>query len=895
MGQKVHPSGFRVGITKKHQSQWFARFNKNKYSQTVLEDRMIRDTLHKLFPELLNPTSKIENKRDQNAKVKKSRITQIKIERNIVPYEIGIQIHAENCKLLKSAIKNLQVKREIIVKLQKTRQYLTNLKTKLDNLTNNPSNIKLKNDENLNLENATKKQDGTKLSKIKSLRKKLLKIKVSNTKLWGSSSSRKKLLTKSGFATKGKLGFGTKQTNSVSKRSLSKLFKIKLLRAKLSKLIQIKTKRKRQTLDSNNLNKPRIHKVSQSLKSQKKIGFKRKSKFGVKLTKRQLKRQRIFKKRLRLRKFIRLRDRLLISKGLLIQKKGQKIIKKLSLSPTPRFLKDFSLNPKVYLLPVQKIEKILSTKKNQTLKSVGNVAEITNQAVPTSIFLPLPSSRRTTEGCSSREQGLGTGGNVVSQETNFLKKGLNLSKMEKNLTFSGEGVKKNKSSFKTNIFNSRLQKKIVTMYIEQMKRKFLPHLNDLFIQYTNQKSQKNVLSLGYLKKWDFKLRAKSLKTQPIEKLNRLIQNLREKFVMKLNGLRKEFIAFGSFSCNSSEILGLFQLYNFVINLKDLVNDLKRNLKHSIKTRFAISKMSSLGTSTFINSKESTSSAVKTLKNENIIQAVQPNKLRVIDNEAANALLPQKVFRKKLDNISNECRKMKFIEYLKDLVKKHRTDNIYLYLASLSESRKKLKEIKNELKENLDFYLPGTNSLKNLIETRKNESSSDNINLVDSKINDQVNKVLLKLAKKHPFDKTFAECKLEELERRKTMWLKNLQLTPKISIKFFSVNPKSLNQKASVVSESVVDALEKRKAFRKVIKSTKEKLMRNPEIKGVKIQVAGRLNGAEIARTEWVRAGRVPLQTLRANLDYSYRTANTIYGIIGIKVWIFKGFTKLISK
>ena len=853
MGQKVHPSGFRVGITKKHQSQWFARFNKNKYSQTVFEDRMIRDTLHKLFPELLNPISKNETKRDQNTKVKKSQITQIKIERNIVPYEIGIQIHAENCKLLKSAIKNLQVKREIIVKLQKTRQYLLNLKTKLDNLTNNPSEIKLKNiaspasfekekegvfEGNTNLENSIKKHDSTKLSKIKSLRKKLSKIKASNSTI--SSSGRSSLSRKK--VVKGKIGFGSKQMNLVSKRSLSKLFKIKLLRAKLSKLIQIKTKRKLQTLDSNNLNKQKI----KSLKSKKRIspvalkGFskgKRKSNFGAKLTKRQLKRQIIFKKRLQLRKFIRLRDRLLISKGLVIQKKDRKIVKKLSLSPTPKFLKDFSLNPKVYLLPVQKIEKILSTKKNINRKSIDNVTEIANQTL----------------------------GN------NSLKKGLTVSK------------------FKINIFNSRLQKKVVTMYVEQMKRKFLPHLNDLFIQYTNQKTQKNILTLGYLKKWDFKLRAKSLKTKPIEKLTQLIQNLREKFVMKLNGLRKEFIAFGSFSCNSSEIIGLFQLYNFVINLKDLVNDLKRNLKHNIKTRLAISKMSSSGTLTSIPSKEASSS------NENIIR---PNKLRVIDSEAANALLPQKVFRKKLDNISNECRKIKFIEYLKDLVKKHRTDNVYLYLASLSESRKKLKEIKNELKENLDFYLPGANSLKNLIETRKKESSSsssDNITLVDSKINEQVNKVLLKLAKKHPFDKTFSECKLEELERRKTMWLKNLQLTPKISIKFFSVNPKSLNQKASVVADSVVDALEKRKAFRKVIKSTKEKLMRNPEIKGVKIQVAGRLNGAEIARTEWVRAGRVPLQTLRANLDYSYRTANTIYGIIGIKVWIFKGFTKLISK
>ena len=53
MGQKIHPSGFRVGITKKHQSQWFARFHKHKYSQTILEDRMIRETLNQIFPELL--------------------------------------------------------------------------------------------------------------------------------------------------------------------------------------------------------------------------------------------------------------------------------------------------------------------------------------------------------------------------------------------------------------------------------------------------------------------------------------------------------------------------------------------------------------------------------------------------------------------------------------------------------------------------------------------------------------------------------------------------------------------------------------------------------------------------------------------------------------------------
>jgi small subunit ribosomal protein S3 len=61
-----------------------------------------------------------------------------------------------------------------------------------------------------------------------------------------------------------------------------------------------------------------------------------------------------------------------------------------------------------------------------------------------------------------------------------------------------------------------------------------------------------------------------------------------------------------------------------------------------------------------------------------------------------------------------------------------------------------------------------------------------------------------------------------------------------------------------------------------------------EVQGIKVQVSGRLNGAEIARTEWTREGRVPLHTLRADIDYAYRTAKTIYGILGVKVWVFKG-------
>ena len=93
--------------------------------------------------------------------------------------------------------------------------------------------------------------------------------------------------------------------------------------------------------------------------------------------------------------------------------------------------------------------------------------------------------------------------------------------------------------------------------------------------------------------------------------------------------------------------------------------------------------------------------------------------------------------------------------------------------------------------------------------------------------------------------------------------------------------------SSLVARSIGDQLEKRVAFRKAIRQTTQTLQKSG-VKGFKIQVAGRLNGAEIARSEWVREGRVPLQTLRADIDYATKEANTTYGILGIKVWVFNG-------
>ncbi len=93
--------------------------------------------------------------------------------------------------------------------------------------------------------------------------------------------------------------------------------------------------------------------------------------------------------------------------------------------------------------------------------------------------------------------------------------------------------------------------------------------------------------------------------------------------------------------------------------------------------------------------------------------------------------------------------------------------------------------------------------------------------------------------------------------------------------------------AHLVAESVANQLERRIMFRRAMKRTVSNAMRLGA-QGIRINVAGRLNGAEIARSEWYREGRVPLHTLRADIDYGTAEARTTYGVIGVKVWIFKG-------
>jgi|GEM_PF-291733 ribosomal protein S3 len=723
MGQKVHPLGLRVGITKKHQSQWFARFHKNKYAQSVLEDRMLRQTLTQLFPQLLNPVLKKQRDNESSSSIV-PKITQIKIERGLIPYEIGIQIHAENCDLIKSSIENLKINRDFVSQLQKTRRYFQHLRLKLN-------------------DSLDKTSGKAQLAKV---------------------------------------------NNEENKGEL--------------------TSQKRENVARNRF--PKNEGRSDSF-------TKKGSKF-TRLTKQQLRRQRLILKRLKKRQLISRRYKQLAREArFFLTKKGNKVIQKLN---------------------------IKNTRNTAARLGKPGQAHIYGRA----------SNKQKGNRTNTNTNNIGV--NVSSRTNNTVAKVGPKSRVSKSNFIQNSGIVKSPN---LNIFQSRIKKKFVSIYRNKMNKKFLQVLKSSILELQNSyKSFESSNSIS--KKWNFNLVKPRLAQKPLPKLMNLITVLEQKSLKKMESLRKDFIAFGTIS-----VASYYQMLKFLKDLKEYVSQMKR--KH--KLQFSLQN----------------SQLTKTKDSLPLLSRRAEPKVGTLINSNSNSIIT-----KKLNNIENECRKIQLVEYLKQIVKKHRSDNIYFYLSTIAEARKDLRKLQQFTKKHASFLFGTIHSEGQNTEEQK------------MKMKERVRLVLDNSHSKADLEKTLQDIFLEQIEKQRNMYIENVQLTPKIAIKFYTVKEKSIKAKASIVADSVVDALEQRKAFRKVIKDAKEDLMRAPastgdgktnRVKGVKIQVSGRLNGAEIARSEWVRAGRVPLQTLRANLDYSYKTANTIYGIIGVKVWIFKGYTKLL--
>ena len=720
MGQKVHPLGFRVGITKKHQTQWFARFQKYAYSQSVFEDHMLRKNLVNLFSNFekenalatkqgssmgrdSNRSTKSTSNKKTNTSPKMAKITQIKIERGLIPYEIGIQIHSDDCLAITKAIDNVKLSKDLVSNLQKTRKYLF--------------------------------KAGTQLA-----------ARTQTTLLPASTSA-------------------DSSQRDVQRHGLSKKRKLKL----------------------KNL-----------LKTNKSKSFAKKKKRLAKTTFMRLKN---IKRRFKKRQSIKKRYVNLISKGLLIRKKGTLIIRNVK---------------------VKRKNKVQPSLKTKFTKA----AKVTSQ----SRFAGSPKSTKT----------------------------------------------------KKQAFIGRIYKKFLNLFLTKLNKQFLIRLKAI-MKFWHNEGQLSQAPLGTSVRWyaskayslintlktsNLQVRSSAQIYYQTEKLTKLISLLEKKSLVKMEKLRKDFITFGTLS--KTRAFGYYQIITFLKQLKELFVKIK---KQKLKTKIGSETDSALTNNAFADSSKNMLNVVKI---QNLIKAKAKQKKTITQklvNNYVNLVSPQGAA------MTNEARKIKWISYLKDLVNKHRNENIFYYLATIADARKDLKALKRYTKEHSTFLF-GINL----------ETSKDN----PTALLQRVTKTLAQSANDNSNDSQTALQKafLNRISDQRKMYNANLALTPKISIKFFSVKTADVLEKASTVADSIVDALEKRKAFRGVIKKAKEDLMRRPRIKGVKIQVAGRLNGAEIARSEWVRAGRVPLQTLRANIDYSYRTANTIYGIIGIKVWIFKGYSKI---
>jgi small subunit ribosomal protein S3 len=128
----------------------------------------------------------------------------------------------------------------------------------------------------------------------------------------------------------------------------------------------------------------------------------------------------------------------------------------------------------------------------------------------------------------------------------------------------------------------------------------------------------------------------------------------------------------------------------------------------------------------------------------------------------------------------------------------------------------------------------------------------------------------------------------KLKKELDMLFRTLKLIDKLEIKLDVEEVRSPESSANIVGQMIAEGLEKRLTFRRVMKQTIEKVMANRDVEGVRIILSGRLGGADMARKEELKKGRIPLQTLRADIDFARVTARLPYGAIGIKVWIYRG-------
>jgi ribosomal protein S3 len=743
MGQKVHPIGFRVGITKKHQSNWFAPFQRRQYAQAIQEDRLLRQTLLKLFPTLFSSGKNDGRSQDRDrggmgpgAAPSAPRVTQIQLERGLLPYEIGIRIHTDNCAALKASLDRLQVSDDVLQQLQWSRQSLVNLKTNCPSLAEAPKATGGKGEKN-----DMKKRRSP------------------------SAEGRFARKGKPGMGVRGrqgqKMGQGGRMQGRPSRGSTSAFGGG---RSKNDSVFNPVTREK-------SLRSPRSRKNRAWLSAPK---FKQ-----VRAMRRRVLKRRAFRYWQSCQRHWR-RTLRIVKRGTTFRVRLPKQLALLR-SEKPRRSK-FGQNKKLRRPWLRWVRQGLPLSRKPKISVVPNVLRP----------ISWVDMQRTT--------------------------------------------------------GSPRQKVVARTVAQRLNVAFLLHLRQQ-TQVAKRRLETGAPGLGYRRKWSVQRLARWKKLGR-SALKRLWRALNRRGMLHAAQLRQRFYANGRLSL--AVIMPFLQWIRVAKMVKALWQTLPKPAPGTRTTR--------------------------TRKKRLQAQKAQWHKptRRLAPGRPPEGSSSWSVFslRQRVQKMPDEMRKIKLIGHLTELVQKHRRQHIYHYVSMLAEAKRDLEKVRQLTK----MYAPRL---------------FEGLDLNDpERVATGVTEALQKSFQQPEWERQLTDSILVDLQKQRVMAQRTLQLTPRISLKFYQVKAAKVVSKASTIAASIVDDMEKRKAFRRVIKTAKERAMEQPNVRGIKIQVAGRLNGAEIARTEWVRGGRVPLQTLRANIDYCYQPAYTIYGVIGVKVWVFKGYSKV---
>jgi small subunit ribosomal protein S3 len=182
------------------------------------------------------------------------------------------------------------------------------------------------------------------------------------------------------------------------------------------------------------------------------------------------------------------------------------------------------------------------------------------------------------------------------------------------------------------------------------------------------------------------------------------------------------------------------------------------------------------------------------------------------------------------------------------------------------------------------YLRVDAALRKLLKTRLKGMSVDAIEIERS---DKELRIIIKTAKPGLIIGRSGEG-INKLKKDLDLFLRKQKTTTNPVLKIDIEEIRSPETSARIVGQMIAEGLEKRMTFRRVMKQTVEKVMANRDVEGVRVILSGRLGGADMARKEEQKKGRIPLQTLRADIDFARVEANLPYGVIGIKVWIYRG-------